>query len=574
MNFNSLHFLIYLPVVLIVYWLLPQKARWVWLLAASYYFYMSWNAWLVFLIAGTTGVSYAAALLIERTQSKRVKKFWLAATLVVCLGVLVFFKYFNFLLQSAIDFLNLFSMGIDSFALDILLPVGISFYTFQTLSYVIDVYRGDFRAEKHFGYYALFVSYFPQLVAGPIEKPGDLIPQLRAEHKLNGEDMAAGMRILLGGFFRKCVVADFCGIYVNNVFSRIGEADSLSILMAGGLFCIQMYCDFAGYSEIATGAARMMGVRLTKNFDRPYLSMSYTEFFRRWHISLNRWFTQYLYIPLGGSRKGKARKIVNVVIVFSLCGLWHGANWTYLLWGLYAAFFVGLESLFLPPFEAFAKRKGLSENPAFRLLRRVVMFAVFIPAALLFRAQSLSEAWLAVSGIFTRFASLPAAFAFVGLDALTFAQIALSIVCMGMVWHFGRERQDGEAADSHALAASEGAFLVADVTGGAAQPVPAAAQPAPAEMQTISAAAQPVPAEMQTIPAAMQPVPAGMQPAPATARAPSATQTIPAARGQMAGGRSAWEEVSAHAFLILSVMVCWLAFLASNDASTFAYFQF
>ena len=333
MNFNSLHFLIYLPVVLIVYWLLPQKARWVWLLAASYYFYMSWNAWLVFLIAGTTGVSYAAALLIERTQSKRVKKFWLAATLVVCLGVLVFFKYFNFLLQSAIDFLNLFSMGIDSFALDILLPVGISFYTFQTLSYVIDVYRGDFRAEKHFGYYALFVSYFPQLVAGPIEKPGDLIPQLRAEHKLNGEDMAAGMRILLGGFFRKCVVADFCGIYVNNVFSRIGEADSLSILMAGGLFCIQMYCDFAGYTDIARGTAQLLGFDLLANFRRPYLADSVQDFWRRWHQSLSSWLRDYLYIPLGGSRKGRLRRAVNILFTFLVSGVWHGTGFHFLAWG-------------------------------------------------------------------------------------------------------------------------------------------------------------------------------------------------------------------------------------------------
>lgn len=349
MNFNSIEFLIFLPVVLLLYWILPHRARWVLLLIASYYFYMSWNVELIFLILGTTLVSYVAAILIEKTDKKWLKRLYLIITLIVCLGVLFFFKYFNFVLSGVIAFLNLFSVNISPISLDIILPVGISFYTFQTLSYVIDVYRGDFKAEKHIGYYALFVSYFPQLVAGPIESAGNLLPQLKQKHKLNEEDIFSGLRIMLCGFFRKCVVADFLGIFVNKVFADIAGADSLSVFVAGALFCLQMYCDFAGYSEIAMGAARMMGVKLMVNFDRPYLSRSYTEFFRRWHISLNRWFTEYLYIPLGGNRKGKIRKILNTVIVFALCGLWHGADVTYILWGLYAAFFVSIESLIKNP---------------------------------------------------------------------------------------------------------------------------------------------------------------------------------------------------------------------------------
>lgn len=436
MNFNSLHFLIFFSVVLFVYWVLPAKVRWAWLLLASYYFYMSWNPWLVILLLWTTGISYGSAIAIEHTSSVKIRKLWLALTIFICLGILVFFKYFNFLFKSITDFLSLFSINTTETSLKIILPVGISFYTFQTLSYVIDVYCGDFKAERHLGYYALFVVYFPQLVAGPIEKPSDLIPQLRTTHYLSTSDLASGFRIMLGGFFRKCVVADFCGIYVDNVFSELESANSFAMLIAGALFCVQMYCDFAGYSEIATGAARMMGVRLTKNFDRPYLSQSYTEFFRRWHISLNRWFTQYLYIPLGGSKKGKVRKIFNIFIVFSLCGLWHGANWTYVLWGLYAAFFVSIESVFLPMYEKLCNKKNILRNSTIKLLRRIIMFIIFIPAALLFRSQSVSEALLALSRLFTQVGSLSQTFDTLGMNGQALIQLMLSFVCMWLIYYF------------------------------------------------------------------------------------------------------------------------------------------
>ena len=218
MTFNSLQFLIFLPVVIILYFIVPHKFRWVVLLVASYYAYMSWNPWLVFLILATTVVSYLAGLLMPKAKNQKVKKLLLVITIIVCLGILIFFKYFNFLLSSVINFLNLFSMNIHSVALDIILPIGISFYTFQTLSYVIDVYRGKFEPEKHFGYFALYVSFFPQLVAGPIERPENLLPQLKEKHKVNKEDLLAGLQLLAVGFFRKCVVADFTGLFVNNVF--------------------------------------------------------------------------------------------------------------------------------------------------------------------------------------------------------------------------------------------------------------------------------------------------------------------------------------------------------------------
>lgn len=429
MNFNSLHFLIFLPIVLLLYWLLPHKLRWTLLLLASYYFYMSWNAWLVFAILGVTLVSYVAALLLGKTRRTGAKKALLAITIIICIGTLVFFKYFNFLIRSATDFLNLFGLNINSRSLDIILPVGISFYTFQTLSYVIDVYRGKFVAEKHFGYYALFVSYFPQLVAGPIERPGDLLPQLRAEHKLNIEDMSQGFKILLCGFFKKCVVADFCGVFVNNVFANLSQATGLSVFIAGALFYIQMYCDFSGYSEIAVGCAKMMGVNLTRNFDRPYLSVSYTEFFRRWHITLNRWFTDYLYVPLGGSRNGKVRKILNCLIVFALSGLWHGANWTFLLWGLYAAFFVCIEGLLRKPFGEFCENKNIDlNNAAIKLFRRSFMFLIFVPAAIIFRSETVSQ----IGAAFARISSvgLNATFEVMNIGFAEVLQLVLSISVM------------------------------------------------------------------------------------------------------------------------------------------------
>lgn len=378
MNFNSLEFLIFFPVVYAVHWILPHRFRWIWLLTASCFFYMSWNPRLIVLLFLTVFISYLAAIGLERMQNVKRRKGCFAAAVFFCLGTLICFKYLNFFLENLLFLLRLIWKGIPDVQVNLVLPVGISFYTFQTLSYVIDVKRGTIRAEQHLGYYALYISFFPQLVAGPIERPGNLLVQLRAKRTWCRKDLEEGMRWMLSGFFRKIAVADVLGIYVNRVFSDLEHANALAIVLAGALFCIQMYCDFAGYSEIAVGAARMLGIRLMRNFNRPYLSASYAEFFRRWHISLSQWFADYLYIPLGGNRKGTGRKIVNTFVIFLLCGLWHGARWTYVLWGAYAAFWISLESLFL-------KKKNWRGWKLWA--RRGVMWLLFIPAALLFRAE-------------------------------------------------------------------------------------------------------------------------------------------------------------------------------------------
>lgn len=442
MSFNSLHFLIFLPVVLLIYWLLPHKFRWVWLIIASYYFYMSWNAWLAFLIAGTTLVSFGAALLMGRTEKKSFRKTILIITLIICLGLLIFFKYFNFLIGSVIDFLNLFSMDLNSTSFDIILPIGISFYTFQTLSYVIDAYRGSYPPGKHLGYYALFVSFFPQLVAGPIERPGNLIPQLKERHRLNFQDFSNGFRIMLTGFFRKCVIADLCGVYVNSVFADLSAANALSILLAGLLFTVQVYNDFAGYSEVATGAARMMGIKLMRNFNKPFLAVSMREFMSRWHISLTAWFKDYLYIPLGGNRKGKARMLLNILIVYLVCGFWHGANWTFVLWGLYIGIFICIEHLLHKPYRKLSEKLRIdNKNAIVILIRRIIITLLFVPASLLFRSQSIIEMGQVITMFFTNFgfgeAYMVAAMSSLNMKIMDMIQTLLCVFVMAMIYNMG-----------------------------------------------------------------------------------------------------------------------------------------
>ncbi len=443
MNFNSLQFLIFLPIVVGLFWLLPHKFRWVLLLAASYYFYMSWDPYLVFLILATTATCYFAAIVIERSENKAARKAWLILALAVCFGILFFFKYFNFLADSVITLLRAFSMDVGDLALALILPVGISFYTFQTLSYVIDVYRGEFKAERHFGYFALYVSFFPQLVAGPIERPGNLLPQLKEARKWEASNFEVGGRWLLSGFFRKCVVADFCGIFVDRVYANIEGANGLALFAAAAIFLVQIYNDFAGYSEIAMGSARLMGVKLTQNFEKPLTSASVTEFFRRWHITLNEWFTQYVYIPLGGNRKGKLRKVVNTLVVFSLCGLWHGANWTFVLWGLTAGIAVGVESVLRKPVKRLAERWSVDlERPIPRLLRQLGVSLLLVLSCAIFRSQSLSE----VGTIYVKFITewgwdkeyVASAMNALGMEPFELIQLLVVIVGMALVYRFPR----------------------------------------------------------------------------------------------------------------------------------------
>ena len=371
------------------------------LLVASYFFYMCYQPELVVLIFGTTLVSWAMSMLIERVESQRVKKLALAATLAVCFGVLFFYKYFNFLSDSVVGIIELMGGTPSKIELNLILPVGISFYTFQTLSYVIDVYRGDVKTERNFFFYALFVSFFPQLVAGPIERPGNLIPQLKETHRFNKADFTKGAKHMMVGFFKKICVADLIAVYVNAVYNDVGSATALGVIIASALFAVQIYCDFSGYTDIAIGCARIMGIRLMKNFDHPYTATTVKEFWSRWHISLSSWFKDYLYIPLGGNRVPKWRYLMNVMIVFLVSGLWHGAAWTFVIWGALHGFYQIIGTLTAAPRRALISRCGLTEHsPLVVWVRRVNTFILVTFAWIFFRANSISDAFSLIRTLF------------------------------------------------------------------------------------------------------------------------------------------------------------------------------
>lgn len=333
MNFTSLVFFIFLPVVIVMYWLVPCKHRWIVLLAASYLFYAFYNVWLISLILITTLVSYLSGLRIQAAKTKRGKKAAVGITVAVCLLLLFIFKYLDFALSGMFAFFRLCGADVTFNGFNLILPMGISFYIFQTMSYTFDVYSGKIAAERHLGYYALFVVFFPQLVAGPIERPGDLIPQLKAKQPLTSTNFSSGFKHILSGYVQKIIVADFIARFVDAAYSDVYSSGGLALIIATLLFAVQIYCDFSGYSQIAIGCAKLMGINLTQNFNRPYLASSPRDFWRRWHISLTRWFTDYIYIPLGGNRKGRARQCLNIMIVFLISGLWHGANLTFVVWG-------------------------------------------------------------------------------------------------------------------------------------------------------------------------------------------------------------------------------------------------
>lgn len=330
MLFNSFGFLIFFPLVVCVYFLIPQKLRYVWLLAASYYFYMCWNAGYALLLFSVTAVTYLGALTIEKFPGK---KLFLALTVCTNLSVLFVFKYFDFALSNINGLLAGFSVSPIEPGVSLLLPVGISFYIFQALGYTVDVYRKEIYAEKNFLRYALFVSFFPQLVAGPIERSKNLLRQLKKEQHFDYLRMRKGLLIMLWGYFLKLVIADRAAVFVNTVYGDPSLYGGVYLAVATLLFAVQIYCDFAGYSTIARGAALVMGFSLTENFEAPYFAKSVTEFWRRWHISLSGWFRDYLYIPLGGNRKGSFKKYRNLLLVFLASGLWHGAAWNYVVWG-------------------------------------------------------------------------------------------------------------------------------------------------------------------------------------------------------------------------------------------------
>ncbi len=412
MTFNSYEFLIFYPILLLLYFVLPKKTRPVLLLLSSYFFYAYGQLDLIYLILATTVVSYFASLGIERSEKDSLRRALLVLTLVVCFGVLFFYKYFNFLSDSVGAIMGLTGASVKPLYLDLVLPVGISFYTFQTLSYVIDVYRRDIPAEHSFIYYALFVSFFPQLVAGPIERPENLLPQLKRVsgkaldgecegYKWNNEDALKGAKHMLVGFFKKIVVADLISVYVNSVYNDPSRAGSLGIIIATSLFAVQIYCDFSGYTDIAIGCSRIMGIRLMKNFDHPYSSSTIKEFWSRWHISLSSWFKDYLYFPLGGSRCKRWRHLLNLMIVFLVSGLWHGANWTFVIWGALHGVYQVVGTLTAKPRARLLERVGLKEKSApVLIIRRISTFILVGFAWIFFRANSIKDAFSLTAGLF------------------------------------------------------------------------------------------------------------------------------------------------------------------------------
>ncbi|MBO4250769.1 MAG: MBOAT family protein [Paludibacteraceae bacterium] len=400
MLFNSIEFAFFLPVVFLIYWAIgsahiddTRKLRLqnAFVVVASYVFYGWWDWRFLLLIAFTSLCSWSSGLLIDKSRKSSVKRsrFWLWLNIAVNIGILAAFKYYDFFVT---EFGQLFGIRTDTILLHVILPVGISFYTFQALSYSIDVYRQKIAPTRDSIAFFAFIAFFPQLVAGPIERATNLLPQFLSNRKFSYDQAADGMRQILWGLFKKIVIADNCATYVDQVWASYSSQTGSTLLLAAILFTFQIYCDFSGYSDIAIGTAKLFGIRLMRNFNNPYFSRDIAEFWRRWHISLTTWFRDYIYIPLGGSRVSKGKIIRNIVIIFLVSGIWHGANWTFLLWGTYHAL------LFLPLILAGVNRRYTNQVaegrfvPTWRETRQILLtFMLVVIGWVIFRAPDMSS---------------------------------------------------------------------------------------------------------------------------------------------------------------------------------------
>jgi len=393
MLFNSISFIVFFPLVLLICFVIPKRFRYIWLLFSSYYFYMSWNTKYGLLLVGVTFVTYGGALIVEKKRKKNQcmkAKIAVGSCVVLNLSVLIFFKYLDFFSKSISELLATIGIQIVPKAFDIVLPIGISFYVFQSLGYVVDVYRGEIYAEKNFLRYALFVSFFPQLVAGPIERSKNLLKRLAKPIEFEFENFRDGIFLMLWGYFLKLVLADRISIFVDEVYGNWHIYSGYYLIVATGLFAFQIYCDFAGYSTIAMGAARILGVTLTDNFDAPYISSSISSFWRKWHISLTTWFRDYLYIPMGGNRR---RANLNKLIVFLASGLWHGADFSYVVWGGLNGVYLVIEGKIKRILPRLDKVFHVNHQKACnRMLRGIFVFAMVDLSWIFFRASSVQEA--------------------------------------------------------------------------------------------------------------------------------------------------------------------------------------
>ena len=388
MLFNSLEFVLFFIIVTALFFLLPHRYRWFLLLAASCYFYMVFVPIYILILAGTIVIDYIAGIIIENAEGKKRRAF-LILSLAANLGVLAVFKYYNFFVEN----INLASGSEALPYLKILLPIGLSFHTFQAMSYTIEVYKGEYKAEKHFGIYALYVMYYPQLVAGPIERPQNILPQLHKKQTPEYERIRAGLMQMLWGFFKKVVIADRLALFVNAVYKDPTAYEGMPLIWATIFFSFQIYCDFSGYSDIAIGASKVMGIELMQNFRMPYLAKSIKNFWARWHISLSTWFRDYLYIPLGGNRVSKGRWYFNLFIVFLLSGLWHGANWTFIIWGALHGIYLIIGIIL----ESSEKKYFNSNHFLSNLFKRIIIFFLVAFAWVFFRANTIHDAVYIIS---------------------------------------------------------------------------------------------------------------------------------------------------------------------------------
>ena len=403
MLFNSTEFMIFFPITLILYWIFPKKYRYICLFIASYTFYMFWNPKYALLMGTSTVITFLSGVLIEKLKYKRTV---VAFSFIINLAILIFFKYFDFLLQNINIVLSVFNIKLIEKPFDIILPVGISFYTFQALSYTIDVYRGEIKSEKNIIKYALFVSFFPQLVAGPIERSRNLLIQVDNLDKIKRFDydrITEGLLLMLFGYFQKMVIADRASILVDTVFNAYYEYNSMALILAAVFFAIQIYCDFGSYSLIAIGTAKVMGIDLMENFNTPYFARGIKEFWGRWHISLSTWFRDYLYIPLGGNRCSKFRKSFNILVTFLVSGLWHGANFTFIAWGAIHGIFHIIEEQLKPIKEKYLNKFNIKTNVfSFIILEIIITFIIVDLAWIFFRAETIHDAIFYIQRIFTR----------------------------------------------------------------------------------------------------------------------------------------------------------------------------
>ena len=445
MLFNSIDFLIFFPIVTIGYFLLSHKQRWWWLLGASCAFYMTFRWEYIFILGGTIVIDYIAGIYIEKSEGKR-RLWFLIMSLVANIGVLAFFKYYNFGVVIIADY---FGKHYDY--LGMALPIGLSFHTFQAMSYTIEVYRGKQKAEHHFGFYALYVMFYPQLVAGPIERPQNVLPQFYQIKIFDYKRIVSGLQLMAWGLFKKVVIADRLALFVGTVYKHPLDYEGLPLLLATFFFSFQIFCDFSGYSDIALGAAEVMGFKLMKNFDRPYFSKTISEFWSRWHISLSTWFRDYLYIPLGGNRVGVPRWYFNLFIVFLLSGLWHGANWNFIIWGALHGFYLIFALITAKPRNYLVNLLGINKLPIlYKFIQAATTFVLVAFAWIFFRGDYLEQKWnlYIVKHLFTNLPSLAdlqnTTFqnrnVFLGQGAREFALALALILFMEIVHYFQRNQ--------------------------------------------------------------------------------------------------------------------------------------